>query len=79
MGKIHNPCDMWSPPGVWGIWGEWLFIFGELGSTDNYFQGFGEQAYSFRDLGSPAKTVKKSHHKGKTFILFDCLKNRRPP
>ena len=27
----------------------------ELGSTVGYFQGFGEQAHSFRDLGSPAK------------------------
>ena len=42
-------------PGVSGIWGEWLFIFRELGSTGNYFQGFGEQAHSFGDLGSPAK------------------------
>ena len=45
----------WGPPGVLGIWGEWLFIFRELGSTGNYFQGFGEQAHSFGDLGSPAK------------------------
>ena len=44
-----------GPPGVLGIWGEWLFIFRELGSTGNYFQGFGEQAHSFGDLGSPAK------------------------
>ena len=34
---------------------EWLFIFRELGSTGNYFQGFGEQAHSFGDLGSTAK------------------------
>ena len=44
-----------GPPGVLWIWGEWLFNFRELGSTGNYFQGFGEQAYSFGDLGSPAK------------------------
>ena len=25
--------------------------FGELGSTDHYFQGFGEQAHCFGDLG----------------------------
>ena len=31
---------------------EWLFIFRELGSTCNYFQGIGEQAHSFGDLGS---------------------------
>ena len=60
-----------GPPGVLGIWREWLFIFRELGSTGNYFQGFGEQAHSFRDLGSPAKKEKKSHIKGKAFISFD--------
>ena len=46
---------LFGPPGVFGIRGEWLFIFRELGSTGNYFQGFGEQAHSFGDLGSPAK------------------------
>ena len=30
-------------------------IFRELGNTGNYFQGPGEQAQSFGDLGSPAK------------------------
>ena len=44
-----------GPPWVLRIWREWLFIFRELGSTGNYFQGFGEQAHSFGDLGSPAK------------------------
>ena len=44
-----------GPPGVMGISGEWLFIFRELGSTGNYFQGIGEQVHSFGDLGSPAK------------------------
>ena len=44
-----------GPPGVLGIWGEWLFIFMDLGSTGNHFQGFGEQARSFGNLGSPAK------------------------
>ena len=38
-----------------GAWGEWLFIFRELGSTGNYFQGSGEQTHSFGDFGSPAK------------------------
>ena len=46
---------MSGPPGVLGIWGEWLFIFRDTGSTSNYFHGFGEQAHSFGDLGSPAK------------------------
>ena len=32
-----------------------LFIFRELGSTGNYFQGFGEQVHSLGDLGRPAK------------------------
>ena len=44
-----------GPPGVLGIWREWLFIFRELASTGNYIQGFGKQAHSFGDLGSPAK------------------------
>ena len=42
-----------------GIWGEWLFIFRDLGSTGNYFQEFGEQAHGMRDLGSPAKEYLK--------------------
>ena len=36
-----------GPPGVLGIWG----------SAGNYFQGSGEQAYSFEDLGSFAKSI----------------------
>ena len=49
-----------------------IFIFRDLGSTGNYFQGFGGQAHSFGDLGSPAKKKrkKKSHLKGKAFISF---------
>ena len=38
-----------SPRVFFWIWGEWLFLFGELGSTGNYFRGSGEQAHSFRD------------------------------
>ena len=49
----------WGPPGVLGIWGEWLFIFRELGSTGNYFRGSREQAHNFGDVGSPAKKQKK--------------------
>ena len=45
-------------PGVLGIWREWLFIFRALGSTGNYFQGFGEQVHSFGDLGSHSKSKK---------------------
>ena len=44
-----------GPPGVLGIWGEWLFIFRKLGGTGNYLSGAREQAHSFGDLGSPAK------------------------
>ena len=50
-------------PEVLGIWGEWLFIFRELGSTGNYYRGAGEQAHSFGDLGSPAKKQKKIKEK----------------
>ena len=46
--KYVNYC--WGPPGVLGIWGEWLFIFRGPGSTGNYFRGAGKQAHSFGDL-----------------------------
>ena len=42
-------------PGVLGSWGEWLFIFWELESTSNYFQGAGEHALNFRELGSTVR------------------------
>ena len=61
-----------GPPGVLKIWGEWLFIFRELGSTGNYFRGSGEQAHIFGDLGSPSK---KQKNKGKASILFDFKKD----
>ena len=56
-----------GPPGVSGIWGEWLFIFRELGSTGS----LGSKLIVFGDLRSPAKkgknlTLKKSLH----FVLF---------
>ena len=47
-----------GPPGVLGIWGDWLFIFRDLRSTGNYVKGVGEQDHSFGDLGSPAKKQK---------------------
>ena len=53
------------PPGVLGIWGEWLFIFRELGSTGNYFRGAREQAHNFGDIGSLAKKAKKKKKKKK--------------
>ena len=42
-------------PGVWGIWGEGLIIFRELGITAYYFRGAWEQAHTFGDLESTAK------------------------
>ena len=67
----------WGPQGFWwGVWRECLFIFRDLGSTGNYFQGSGEQAHSFGDLGSPAIKLKKSHLKGKAFISFDFLRKK---
>ena len=56
---LSECMQTWGPPGVWGIWGEWLFIFRELGSTCNYFQGFGEQAHSFGDLGRHVSELRK--------------------
>ena len=50
---------------VLGIWGEWLFIFRELGSTGNYFKGAREQAHNFGDIGSLAKKQKKKNNKEK--------------
>ena len=47
-----------GPPGVLGIWEEWLFIFRELGSTGNYFRGARELAHNFGDIGSLAKKQK---------------------
>ena len=55
--EVSTP--LMGPPGVWGIWGEGLFIFRELGSTANNFSGAGEQAHTFGDLGSSAKMQKK--------------------
>ena len=52
---LFNMLYRKGPPEVFGIWGEWLFIFRDLESTGNYFQGLWEQAHSFVDLGSPAK------------------------
>ena len=54
-----------GPPGVLGIWGEWLFIFRELASTGNYFRGAREQAHYFGDIGSLAKKQKKKKKKKK--------------
>ena len=61
------------------IWGEWLFNLRELGSNGNYFQGFGEQAHSFGDLGSPAKKFFKNLTlKEKPSLPLIFFKNLRP-
>ena len=42
------PIKIWSTsmgPRGYGIWRDWLFIFRELESNGNYFQGFGERAH----------------------------------
>ena len=52
-----------GPPGVLGIWGEWLFIFKELGSTGNYFRGAREQAQNFGDKKKQKKKKKKKKKK----------------
>ena len=57
-----------GPQGVLGIWGEWLFIFRELGSTGNYFRGSREQAHNFGDLGSLAKKQKNKIRKSLHFV-----------
>ena len=57
-----------GPPGVLGIWGEWLFIFMELGSTGNYFRGAREQAHNFRDIWSLAKSKNKKIRKSLNFV-----------
>ena len=59
----------WGPPGVLGIWEEWLFIFRELGSIGNYFRGAREQAHNFGDLGSLAKK-KKNKEKSPFCMIF---------
>ena len=75
----HN----WGPPGVLGIWGEWLFIFRDLRSTGNYFRGSGEQTHSFGDLGSPVKKQKKKIKEKAPFCLifkkFFCFWGIPPP
>ena len=63
-------CLLVGPPGVLGIWGEWLFIFRELGSTDNYLRGAREQANNFGDKGSLVKKQKKNKEKPPFYLIF---------
>ena len=60
---------LWGPPGVLGIWGEWLFILRELRSTGNYLRGAREQAHNFGDIGSLAKKQKNTE-KPPFFFIF---------
>ena len=65
--RVHQVChniahgikpgsnSLKGPPGVLGIWGEWLFVFRGLGSTGNYLRRDSEQAHNFGDIGSLAK------------------------
>ena len=82
---LLGTCRGWGlkwAPGVLGIWGEWLFIFRDLGSTGNYFRGAGEQAHSFGDLGSPAKKQKKIKEKPPFCLIFKkffCFWGDSPP
>ena len=56
--RSYMDGHQWGPQ---GFWGEWLFIFRELGSTGNYFKGAREQAHNLGDIGSLAKKRKKKH------------------
>ena len=69
-GQVHEPPELpgMGPPGVLGIWEEWLFIFRELGSTGNYLRGAKEQSHNFGDIGSLAKKQKKKKRKSLHFV-----------
>ena len=59
-----------GPPGVLGIWGEWLFIFRVLGSTGYYLRGAREQAHNFGDIRSLAKKQKLNKEKPPFCLIF---------
>ena len=50
-------CNNGALQQVLGSWGERPFIFRELGSTSNYFQGTGEQALKFWGTGEHGQNV----------------------
>ena len=64
----HSCID--GAPRGFGIWGEWLFICRELGSTGYYFRGGREQAHNFGDIGSLAKKAKKNKEKPPFCSIF---------
>ena len=59
-----------APPGVLGIWGEWLFIFRELGSTGNYFRGAREHAHIFWGYREPCQKAKNNKEKPPFCLIF---------
>ena len=67
-----------GPPGVLGIWGEWLFIFRELGSTVYYFWGALEQGHNLGDLGSLAKKQKNKEKPPFCLIFLNFLLPQTP-
>ena len=65
-------------PRVFGDLGEWLFIFRELGSTENYFQGSGEQAHKFSGLRracppTPSTGVNLHHYRVPTHLVCNFI------
>ena len=62
---------MMRPPWILGSWGEWLFIFRELGGTDYYFRGAGEKSHTFGNFESIAKHLRK--HKFRHFGSYEPL------
>ena len=52
---IHIPSFIKRAPRSFGVLVRMAIYFQGAGSIGNYLQGFGEQAHSFGDLGSPAK------------------------
>ena len=67
---ISSRTSLLGAPRGLGIWEEWLFIFRELGSTDNCFRGAREQAHNFGDIGSLAKKQKKKNKEKPPFCLI---------
>ena len=73
IASIQKKKIIRGPLVVLGIWGKWIFIFKELESTGDYFQGFEEKTHSFGDLGRPAKKVKKKNLSLKEKLSFRLI------
>ena len=66
-------------PGVWGIQGEGLLIFRDLGRRAIYFQGFwGESItfWGFREQGAEEKQFRELERK---VIFLSGSREQRPP